>query len=150
MNGAEKLLGKGDMLFYPTGYPKPVRVQGCWVSDDEVAAVRDFWAKQCSISDEDMAKQNRSWMNDPVEREHPVEDERDELFIKAADYIIDSEKASIGNLQRIFRIGFNRAARLMDQLADAGIVGKDNGTKSRDIMMDKVQFADWKHENGYE
>ena len=97
-----------------------------------------------------MAKQNRSWMNDPVEREHPVEDERDELFIKAADYIIDSEKASIGNLQRIFRIGFNRAARLMDQLADAGIVGKDNGTKSREIMMDAVQFADWKHENGYD
>ena len=150
MNGAEKLLGKGDMLFYPTGYPKPVRVQGCWVSDEEVAAVRNFWAKQCSISEEDMAKQNRSWMNDPVEREHPVEDERDELFIKAADYIIDSEKASIGNLQRIFRIGFNRAARLMDQLADAGIVGKDNGTKSRDIQMDKVQFADWKHENGYD
>lgn len=150
MNGAEKLLGKGDMLFYPTGYPKPVRVQGCWVSDEEVAAVRDFWAKQCSVSEEDMARQNRSWMNDPVEREHPVEDERDELFIKAADYIIDSEKASIGNLQRIFRIGFNRAARLMDQLAEAGIVGRDSGTKSRDILMDQVQLADWKHENGYE
>ncbi len=150
MNGAEKLLGKGDMLFYPTGYPKPVRVQGCWVSDEEVAAVRDFWAKQCNVTEDDMAKQNRSWMNDPVEREHPVEDERDELFVKAAEYIIDNEKASIGNLQRIFRIGFNRAARLMDQLADAGIVGKDNGTKSRDILMDQVQFADWKHENGYE
>ena len=150
MNGAEKLLGKGDMLFYPTGYPKPVRVQGCFVSDEEIAAVTDFWKKQGGVSQEEMAKQSRSWMNDPVEREHPVEDERDELFIKAADYIIDSEKASIGNLQRIFRIGFNRAARLMDQLADAGIVGKDNGTKSRDIMMDKVQLADWKHENGYD
>ncbi len=150
MNGAEKLLGKGDMLFYPTGYPKPVRVQGCFVSDEEIAAVTDFWKKQGGVSQEEMAKQSRSWMNDPVEREHPVEDERDELFIKAADYIIDSEKASIGNLQRIFRIGFNRAARLMDQLADAGIVGKDNGTKSREIMMDAVQLADWKHENGYE
>ena len=150
MNGAEKLLGKGDMLFYPTGYPKPVRVQGCFVSDDEIAAVTDFWKKQGGVSQEEMAKQSRSWMNDPVEREHPIEDERDELFIKAADYIIDSEKASIGNLQRIFRIGFNRAARLMDQLADAGIVGKDNGTKSREIMMDAVQFADWKHENGYD
>ena len=150
MNGAEKLLGKGDMLFYPTGYPKPVRVQGCFVSDDEIAAVTDFWKKQGGVSQEEMARQSRSWMNDPVEREHPVEDERDELFIKAADYIIDSEKASIGNLQRIFRIGFNRAARLMDQLAEAGIVGKDNGTKSREIMMDAVQLADWKHENGYE
>ena len=150
MNGAEKLLGKGDMLFYPTGYPKPVRVQGCFVSDEEIAAVTDFWKKQGGVSQEEMARQSRSWMNDPVEREHPVEDERDELFIKAADYIIDSEKASIGNLQRIFRIGFNRAARLMDQLAEAGIVGRDNGTKSRDIMMDKVQLADWKHENGYD
>ena len=109
-----------------------------------------FWKKQGGVSQEEMARQSRSWMNDPVEREHPVEDERDELFIKAADYIIDSEKASIGNLQRIFRIGFNRAARLMDQLAEAGIVGKDNGTKSREIMMDAVQLADWKHENGYE
>ncbi len=150
MNGAEKLLGKGDMLFYPTGYPKPVRIQGCFVSDEEIAAVTAFWKKQGGVSKEEMAKQSRSWLNDPVEREHPVEDERDELFIKAADYIIDSEKASIGNLQRIFRIGFNRAARLMDQLAEAGIVGKDNGTKSRDIMMDKTQLADWKHENGYE
>ncbi len=150
MNGAEKLLGKGDMLFYPTGYPKPVRIQGCFVSDEEIAAVTAFWKKQGGVSKEEMAKQSRSWLNDPVEREHPIEDERDELFIKAADYIIDSEKASIGNLQRIFRIGFNRAARLMDQLAEAGIVGKDNGTKSRDIMMDKTQLADWKHENGYE
>ena len=150
MNGAEKLLGKGDMLFYPTGYPKPVRIQGCFVSDAEIAAVTEFWKKQGRVSKEEQAIRARSWMNDPVEREHPVEDERDELFVKAADYIIDSEKASIGNLQRIFRIGFNRAARLMDQLAEAGIVGKDNGTKSRDILMDKVQLADWKHENGYE
>ncbi len=149
MNGAEKLLGKGDMLFYPTGYPKPVRVQGCWVSDEEIEAVTDFWKKQADISEEEMAKQNRSWMNDPVERERPEKDERDELFMEAAEYIIDNEKASIGNLQRVFRIGFNRAARLMDQLADAGIVGKDDGTKARQILLNKKQFEDWKRENGY-
>ncbi|MBQ4426003.1 MAG: DNA translocase FtsK 4TM domain-containing protein [Lachnospiraceae bacterium] len=150
MNGAEKLLGKGDMLFYPTGYPKPVRVQGCWVSDEEIEAVTDFWKKQTDLTEEDMAKQNSSWMHDPVEREHPVEDERDELFVKAAEYIIENEKASIGNLQRIFRIGFNRAARLMDQLADAGIVGRDEGTKARQILLNKSQFEDWKRENGYQ
>ena len=150
MNGAEKLLGKGDMLFFPTGYPKPVRVQGCFVSDEEIASVTDFWKKQGAITQEEGAKLARSWLNDPVEREHPIEDERDELFVKAAEYIIDSEKASIGNLQRVFRIGFNRAARLMDQLAEAGIVGPEDGTKARAIMLDKDQFADWKRENGYE
>ena len=149
MNGAEKLLGHGDMLFYPTGYPKPIRVQGCWVTDQEIEAVTSFWKKQGEVTEEQMRKQSYTWMNDPVERENPVEDERDEMFIKAAEYIIDSEKASIGNLQRVFRIGFNRAARIMDQLADAGIVGKDEGTKARQILLDRGQFEDWKRDNGY-
>ncbi|MBO4872129.1 MAG: DNA translocase FtsK [Lachnospiraceae bacterium] len=149
MNGAEKLLGHGDMLFYPTGYAKPIRVQGCWVTDQEIEAVTNFWKKQGAVTEEEMKKQSYTWMNDPVERENPVEDERDEMFLKAAEYIIDSEKASIGNLQRVFRIGFNRAARIMDQLADAGIVGKDEGTKARQIMLDRGQFEDWKRDNGY-
>ena len=150
MNGAEKLLGKGDMLFHPTGYPKPVRVQGCWVSDKEIEDVTNFWKKQNVVSEEEMAVQNKAWMSNPVERERPEKDERDDLFIEAADYIIDNEKASIGNLQRVFRIGFNRAARLMDQLAEAGIVGKDDGTKARQIQMDKAALEAWKQENGYE
>ena len=149
MNGAEKLLGHGDMLFYPTGYAKPIRVQGCWVTDQEIEAVTSFWKKQGAVTEEQMKKQSYTWLNDPAEREHPVEDERDEMFIKAAEYIIDSEKASIGNLQRVFRIGFNRAARIMDQLADAGIVGKDEGTKARQILLDRGQFEDWKRDNGY-
>ena len=149
MNGAEKLLGHGDMLFYPTGYAKPIRVQGCWVTDQEIEAVTSFWKKQGAVTEEQMKKQSYTWLNDPVERENPVEDERDEMFLKAAEYIIDSEKASIGNLQRVFRIGFNRAARIMDQLADAGIVGKDEGTKARQIMLDRGQFEDWKRDNGY-
>jgi S-DNA-T family DNA segregation ATPase FtsK/SpoIIIE len=149
MNGAEKLLGHGDMLFYPTGYAKPIRVQGCWVTDQEIEAVTSFWKKQGAVTEEQMKKQSYTWLNDPAEREHPVEDERDEMFLKAAEYIIDSEKASIGNLQRVFRIGFNRAARIMDQLADAGIVGKDEGTKARQILLDRGQFEDWKRDNGY-
>nr|MBQ6242601.1 DNA translocase FtsK [Lachnospiraceae bacterium] len=148
MNGAEKLLGKGDMLFYPTGYPKPVRVQGCWVSDEEIEAVTAFWKKQNAVSEEEMAQQKLSWMAESDGKDKAFHEERDDLFMEAAEYIIENEKASIGNLQRVFRIGFNRAARLMDQLADAGIVGKDDGTKARQIMMDRAQFEAWKQANG--
>ena len=148
MNGAEKLLGKGDMLFYPTGYPKPVRVQGCWVSDEEIEAVTAFWKKQNAVSEEEMAQQKLAWMAESDGKDKAFHEERDELFLEAAEYIIENEKASIGNLQRVFRIGFNRAARLMDQLADAGIVGKDDGTKARQIMMDRTQFEAWKQANG--
>ncbi len=148
MNGAEKLLGKGDMLFYPTGYPKPVRVQGVFVSDDEVAAVTEFWRKQNTVSQKEQAEQTRNWMNDTLGQGEREVEGKDELFVKAAEYIIDNDKASIGNLQRVFRIGFNRAARLMDQLADAGIVSKEDGTRARQILMDRGQFEDWKQENG--
>ena len=96
------------------------------------------------ICEEEMAQQNKDWMAEPTASEKDFHDERDELFLEAADYIIENEKASIGNLQRVFRIGFNRAARLMDQLADAGIVGKDDGTKARQILMDKAQLEAWK------
>ena len=81
-----------------------------------------------------------------MDKTRDFKDERDELFMEAAEYIIENEKASIGNLQRVFRIGFNRAARLMDQLAEAGIVGKDDGTKARQIQMDKAQFEEWKRQ----
>lgn len=146
MNGAEKLLGKGDMLFYPTGYPKPVRVQGCWVSEEETEAVTKFWKKQNAVSEEQLVQQNKDWMPEPLDKTRDFKDERDELFMEAAEYIIENEKASIGNLQRVFRIGFNRAARLMDQLAEAGIVGKDDGTKARQIQMDRAQFEEWKRQ----
>ncbi len=148
INGAEKLLGKGDMLFYPTGYPKPVRVQGTFVSDEEVAAVTEFWRQQVPKSVAEQIEKRPAWGGS--EERSPGDDGRDEFFMKAAEYIIDSEKASIGNLQRVFRIGFNRAARLMDQLADAGIVGKEDGTKARQILLDKSQLEDWKRENGYD
>ena len=148
MNGAERLLGKGDMLYYPTGYPKPVRVQGVFVSDEEVERVAEFWKAQRSPAVSEL-DQRLSWMGtEGGEHDPNAENERDELFVRAAEYIIDNEKASIGNLQRVFRIGFNRAARMMDQLADEGIVGKDEGTKARQVMMDRSQFEDWKRENG--
>lgn len=149
MSGAEKLLGKGDMLFYPTGLPKPVRVQGAFVSDDEVGAVVDFLKNQTreTTYDTEISSQIES---SSVSAASPSgssgEPERDEYFQDAARLIIDSDKASIGMLQRKFKIGFNRAARIMDQLAEAGIVGPDEGTKPRTILMSPEQFEEYVEE----
>lgn len=141
MVGAEKLLGKGDMLFYPTGYPKPVRVQGAFVSDDEVMAVVDFLKKQNGVGtyDDEISKSITSTGAGGTASASGGND-RDEYFIEAGRFIIEKEKASIGMLQRAFKIGFNRAARIMDQLADAGVVGPEEGTKARKILMSQEQF----------
>lgn len=147
MNGAEKLLGKGDMLFYPTGYPKPVRVQGAFVSDQEVQNVVDYLKKQYgetvynteieSYINTNIPNDNSTLMNTDSSQE-----ERDAYFIDAGKLIIEKEKASIGMLQRMFKIGFNRAARIMDQLAEAGVVGGEEGTKPRKILMTMEEFED--------
>lgn len=150
MAGAEKLLGKGDMLFYPTGYPKPVRVQGAFVSDEEVGAVVDFLKKQSQDTtyDTEITSQIESSASSGggVAGASGGDDGRDEYFRDAAKLIIDSDKASIGMLQRKFKIGFNRAARIMDQLAEAGIVGPDEGTKPRTILMSQEQFEAYEEE----
>ena len=140
--GAERLLGKGDMLFSPQGLPKPIRVQGAFVSDTEVQAVVDFIASQgiASAFDEKAVESitNRAGQ-EGGHREDPG-DGRDELFLQAGRFIIEKEKASIGNLQRAFKIGFNRAARIMDQLSEAGVVGEEQGTKPRQILMNLTEF----------
>lgn len=153
MSGAEKLLGKGDMLFYPTGYPKPVRVQGAFVSDEEVGAVVDFLKEHNSETtyDSDITSQIESSAAATAGAATAAgagsdNSGRDEYFKDAAQVIIDSEKASIGMLQRRFKIGFNRAARIMDQLAEAGVVGPDEGTKPRTILMSAEQFEQWVEE----
>ncbi|HHT96895.1 MAG TPA: DNA translocase FtsK [Clostridiales bacterium] len=144
-SGAEKLLGKGDMLFFPSGIPKPIRVQGAFVSDKEVSAVVDFLKKNNSEAEyneevnEQITKSNTSIAD-------AIASERDEYFIEAAKFIIEKDKASIGMLQRIYRIGFNRAARMMDQLSDIGVVGPDEGTKPRQVLMNKEQFDQWLEE----
>ncbi len=141
MTGAEKLLGKGDMLFYPSNFPKPQRVQGAFVSDDEVQAVVDFLVPQSTAPASHKALEQR--MEETSKDAGTVgAGERDELFEKAGRFIIEKEKASIGNLQRVFRIGFNRAARIMDQLSDAGVVGPEQGTKPREILMSKEEFEE--------
>lgn len=146
MNGAEKLLGKGDMLFYPSGYPKPVRVQGSFVSDREVQDVVDFLVNNNSVADYSNELEEHINANIPSSGSSiPSEgtDDRDTYFVEAGRLIIDKEKASIGMLQRMFKIGFNRAARIMDQLSEAGVVGPEEGTKPRKVLMTKEEFENY-------
>lgn len=153
MNGAEKLLGKGDMLFYPTGYPKPVRVQGSFVSDKEVQKVVDHLIKNngnVSYNEEveEHVNSNVSTAATGINQAGADDkNERDAYFVEAGKLIIDKDKASIGMLQRMFKIGFNRAARIMDQLAEAGIVGEEEGTKPRKILMTEEEFEQYIEEN---
>lgn len=139
MNGAEKLLGKGDMLFYPSGFPKPQRVQGAFVSDQEVSRVVEFLTEQGLTANYNQEVENRM-MNPVPEVPGGGDSGRDEYFAQAGKVIIEKEKASIGMLQRVFKIGFNRAARIMDQLADAGVVGEEEGTKPRKVLMTMEEF----------
>lgn len=151
MNGAEKLLGKGDMLFYPSGYQKPARVQGAFVTDKEVQSVVEYLKNHNGDADYD---------NEIVQHVNTSEigtgqglgagseeNERDMYFTEAGRLIIDKYKASIGMLQRTFKIGFNRAARIMDQLCEAGVVGGEEGTKPRKVLMSKEEFEQYMGEN---
>ena len=143
MNGAEKLLGKGDMLFYPSGYQKPIRVQGAFVSDKEVQKVTDYLKDHngdAAYSQEVVEHMNSSAAGGNMVSGSDSASERDAYFVDAGKLIIDKEKASIGMLQRMFKIGFNRAARIMDQLCEAGVVGPEEGTKPRKVLMSMEEF----------
>lgn len=151
MNGAEKLLGKGDMLFYPSGYQKPARVQGAFVTDKEVQNVVDYLKTHNGDADYDEAieEQVATGVSQGGISGGPGsgEEERDVYFAKAGRLIVEKEKASIGMLQRSFKIGFNRAARIMDQLCEAGVVGGEEGTKPRKILMSMEEFEAYLSEN---
>lgn len=135
-NGAEKLLGKGDMLFFPHGYSKAVRVQGAFVSDEDVLNVVDFIRNQSISSDYgERIEETISAGAVSDNASFTGGDEQDTYFVDAAKFVVEKEKGSIGMLQRVFKIGFNRAARIMDQLEAAGIVGPEEGTKPRRILM---------------
>lgn len=155
MNGAEKLLGKGDMLFDPQGSPKPVRVQGAFVSDEEVSAVVEFITQNnapAQYSDhvqkkmEDLQSSGSSG-SVAISDNDVADDGKDSYFSEAAKIIVDKEKASIGMLQRYLKVGFNRAARIMDQLEEAGIVGPEEGTKPRKVLMTKEEYETYIDEN---
>ena len=145
MVGAEKLLGKGDMLFYPQGYPKPARIQGAFVSDGEVSDVVDFLKNQAlgnTYAEDIEEKIKNIGSTGAGGGESGGGNDVDELFERAARLIIDKDKASIGMLQRALQIGFNRAARIMDQLCRYGVVGEEEGTKPRKILMSPEQFEE--------
>ena len=140
MNGAEKLLGKGDMLFFPQNLPKPIRVQGAFVSDEEVAKVTEFLKSQGEA--EYNHSISKSLEKEAAEETGGSQSDRDELFAEAGSLVIETDKASIGFLQRKFRIGFNRAARIMDQLAAEHVVGEEEGTKARKVLMNMEEFEE--------
>ena len=149
MNGAEKLLGKGDMLFYPAGYQKPARVQGSFVTDQEVQSVVEYLKKQSgeAVYDEEVVQHvNTSQLGSASVAGMAEGDERDVHFTEAGRLIIEKDKASIGMLQRSFKIGFNRAARIMDQLCEAGVVGPEEGTKPRKVLMTAEEFERYAEE----
>ena len=159
--GAEKLLGKGDMLFYPKGKMKPERLQGAFVSDKEVTDVTSRLRNEYRNSAFRNPLEGVDGIDELKKRIIDIENGvdpgvsssassassssgnsvfGDELFVEAGKYIIRSGKASIGYLQRVLKIGFNRAARIMDELADNGVVGQEQGTKPRDILMTEEMF----------
>lgn len=150
MNGAEKLLGKGDMLFYPSGYQKPARVQGSFVTDKEVQQVVEYL---CEHNGDVTYNQEIETHMNTVPTGNPLggaggndDNENDAYFADAGRLIIEKEKASIGMLQRAFKIGFNRAARIMDQLCEAGAVGPEEGTKPRKVLMSSEEFEQYLNE----
>lgn len=127
MNGAEKLLGRGDMLFLPVGASKPTRVQGAFVSDEEVENVVDFCIEQQKAQyQEEMI---------PEEESEITHDVDDELFGDAVELVLEMQSASVSMLQRKFRIGYTRAARLIDAMEERGIVGPYEGSKPRKVLM---------------
>ena len=139
--GAEKLLGKGDMLFFPSGYSEPVRVQGAFVSDEEVSSVVEF------LRSNNAEPEYNNAVTEVVEADTPEttgeksqKSDRDEYFEEAGRFVIESERAAAGQLQRRFSIGFNRAGRIIDQLHKAGVVGPAEGTKPRKILMTMQEF----------
>ena len=141
--GAEKLLGNGDMLFFPSGYSKPIRVQGSYISDDEVNAVVEFLREQngaVEYNDEIEKKISTATTSDSGQ---VIGNDRDDRFVEVAKFIIEKEKASIGSIQRAFKVGYNRAARIMEQLYDAGIVGAEEGTKARQVIMSMEEFEQY-------
>ena len=152
MAGAEKLIGKGDMLFYPQNYQKPARIQGAFISDEDVMKVVSY-IKQNNTSYKDSAEDIDSVIDNIAANGGSDPDTEikggsgfDEYFADAGRFIIEKNKASIGMLQRVFKIGFNRAARIMDQLAEAGVVSEENGTKARQVLMDMPAFEQYLEE----
>ncbi|NBJ14867.1 MAG: DNA translocase FtsK [Dehalobacter sp. 4CP] len=132
MGGAEKLLGRGDMLYHPIGISKPIRVQGCFLSDKEVKNIVDYLLEQAKPEYFEIPEVSLSSRNS--------EEPEDELFYKAANIFMESNTASVSLLQRRLKIGYSRAARIVDMLEEKGVVGQHEGSKPREVLLTKGQF----------
>jgi S-DNA-T family DNA segregation ATPase FtsK/SpoIIIE len=145
MAGAEKLLGKGDMLFYPVGSPKPVRVKGAFVSDKEVERVVEYIKSQCNAEyDEDIIEE----INTEREVMDGAPEDADELLPQAIELVVDAGQASVSMIQRKFKVGYARAARIVDQMEERGIVGGFEGSKPRQVLITKLQLQELEMRNG--
>jgi len=134
MAGAEKLLGRGDMLFLPVGMSKPIRVQGAFLSDKEVEAVVQF------ARDQAQAEYREDLVPEPGDEGQDPDDDLDELFDQAVQIVLEAKQASVSLLQRRMRIGYARAARLIDQMEARGIVGPYEGSKPREVLISEGQY----------
>lgn len=144
--GAEKLLGKGDMLFYPVGLQKPVRVQGAFIADKEVENIVTFLKDQTKANYDEMIINQISKVDEPTATAGGKNDGFDSHFNEALELVIDKQKASASMIQRYFRVGYNRAARIVDQLHDAGFVGEEEGSKPRKVLITRDEYAAMKEE----
>ncbi len=156
--GAEKLVGRGDMLFAPLGSGKPTRVQGCFISDAEVAAVVDFVKKNSGAAQYDdqvmeeieqhAAEKEKGAKGVGGSAPEDVDNDYDELIDAAAEVVVETGQASVSMLQRRLKLGYARAARLVDQLEEKGIVGPFEGSKPRQLLITKEQWQEMKYRRG--
>ena len=155
--GAEKLVGKGDMLYFPLGAGKPTRVQGCLITDEEVASVVDFVKQQGTAQydenvmqeiDHNVAEREKGSRGVGGSAPEGGDNDYDELIDEAAEVVVETGQASVSMLQRRLKLGYARAARLVDQLEEKGIVGPFEGSKPRQLMITKEQWQEMKYRNG--
>ena len=143
VNGAEKLLGKGDMLFAPVGAPKPIRLQGAFISDKEVERIVDFIKGNSTVRyDEDIIEKIDNGKAVNINESSDREDEADELLPKAIEIAVDTGKISASYIQRRLKVGFSRAARIIDQMEERGLIGPQDGSKPREVLITKEDYLE--------
>ena len=146
MAGAEKLLGKGDMLFYPAGAAKPTRVQGAFISDKEVEKVVDFVKAngEATYNDDILEQIEKANSTDKEIEEQENDDDTDPLLMEAIEVVVETGQASTSFIQRRFKVGYARAGRIIDQMEERGIISGFQGSKPREVLMSKERWQELK------
>ena len=146
MAGAEKLLGKGDMLFYPTGMSKPTRIQGAFISDKDVEKIVDFVKSNgtATYSDDVLESIEKANSNEKEVKEFDEENDADPFLDEAIETVIETQQASTSFIQRRFKVGYARAGRIMDQMEQRGIISGYQGSKPREVLMSKERWQELK------